>query len=56
MLKFLIALMIFGMPLTVGAQSKNISIDGDHGKLAVVLQTPDGQKKFPLRFLETEFL
>ena len=30
------------------AQSKDVSIDGDHGKLAAVLQTPDGQKNYPL--------
>ena len=48
MLKFLIALMIFVMPLTASAHSQKISIDGDHGKLAAVLQTPDGAAKYPL--------
>lgn len=48
MLKFLIALIILVMPLTAGAQSKNVSIDGDHGKLAAILQTPDTQAKYPL--------
>ena len=48
MLKFLLALMILFVPLTTCAQSKDISIDGDHGKLSAVLQTPDGQKNFPL--------
>ena len=48
MLKFFIALIIFVLPLTVSAQSQNISIDGDHGKLSAVLQTPDAQKNYPL--------
>lgn len=48
MLRFLIALMMFIMPFTTSAQSQNISIDGDHGKLSAVLQTPDGKEKFPL--------
>lgn len=48
MLKFLIALMIFFMPLTAFAQNQDIFIDGDHGKLAAVLQTPDNQRNFPL--------
>lgn len=30
------------------AQSQNITIDGDHGKLAAVLQTPDKAKNYPL--------
>lgn len=47
-MKFLIALMVLLMPLTAAAQSRHISIDGDHGKLAAVLQTPDGQAKYPL--------
>lgn len=37
MIKLLIALMILLMPLTASAQSQNISIDGDHGKLSAVL-------------------
>ena len=48
MLKFLIALVLMLLPLTASAQSQNISIDGDHGKLSAVLQTPDGQKNYPL--------
>ena len=30
------------------AKSENITIDGDHGKLTGVLQTPDRQKNYPL--------
>ena len=48
MLRFLIALLLMVMPLSASAQSRNITIDGDHGKLAAVLQTPDGQKQFTL--------
>lgn len=48
MLKFLVALMVLLMPLTAAAQSRHITIDGDHGKLSAVLQTPDGAKTYPL--------
>lgn len=48
MLKILIALMILLIPLTASAQSQNIFIDGDHGKLSAILQTPAAQKKYPL--------
>ena len=52
MLKFLFALMILTLiPLTAAAQSKDLWIDGDHGKLFATLQTPDGQAKFPLVIL-----
>ena len=40
------ALMI--LPSTTSAQSRNVQIDGDHGKLAAVIQTPDGLSNFPL--------
>lgn len=48
MLKCLIALMMFLMPLTASAQSQNLYIDGDHGKLSAILQTPDTQANYPL--------
>ena len=48
MLKILLALMILVLPLTASAQSRDLTIDGDHGKLAAVLQTPDGLSKYPL--------
>lgn len=48
MLKILIALMILAIPLTASAQSRDLTIDGDHGKLSAVLQTPDGQENYPL--------
>lgn len=51
MLRFLISLMIFVMPLTAGAQSQNLTIDGDHGKLDAILQTPDELTKYPLVIL-----
>lgn len=51
MLRFLIALMMLLMPLTASAQSQNLSIDGDHGKLSAILQTPDAQAKYPLVIL-----
>ncbi len=42
----LLALVIFSP--TVDAKSQNLSIDGDHGKLSAILQTPDNLKEFPL--------
>ena len=50
MLKFLIALMILAIPFTASAQSQTVSIDGDHGKLAAILQTPD-KDEYPLVIL-----
>lgn len=46
--KFLIALIILLMPMTASAKSQDLWIYGDHGRLAAVLQTPDGQSKYPL--------
>ena len=51
MLKFFLALILFFVPLTTQAQTQNLSLDGDHGKLSAVLQTPDAQKNFPLVIL-----
>ena len=47
MMKFLIALILLAIPLTASAQSQTLSIDGDHGKLSAILQTP-AQKNYPL--------
>ena len=47
----LILTLITLIPLSAAAQSKDLILDGDHGKLAATLQTPDGQKKFPLVIL-----
>lgn len=46
--KFLTALLMMLLPLTASAKSQDVTIDGDHGKLAAILQTPDGQAKYPL--------
>lgn len=53
MLKLLmtIILMIMFLPLNISAQSRNVTIDGDHGKLAAVIQTPDGLSNFPIVIL-----
>ena len=51
MLKFLFALILTLIPLTAAAQSRDIWLDGDRGKLFATLQTPDGQTKFPLMIL-----
>ena len=49
--KFLLALMMVLLPLNVSAMSQDVTIDGDHGKLAAVLQTPDALSKYPLVIL-----
>lgn len=33
---------------TAFAQSRDVRIEGDHGKLSAIVQTPDNQKNFPL--------
>lgn len=50
MLKFLMAviLMIMCLPMSVSAQSRNVTIDGDHSKLSAVIQTPNGLREFPM--------
>jgi len=47
LLMTVIFLLMF-LPLNVSAQSRNVEIDGDHGKLAAVVQTPDGKSNFPM--------
>lgn len=47
LLMTVIFLLMF-LPLNVSAQSRNVEIDGDHGKLAAIVQTPDGKSNFPL--------
>ena len=54
MIKFLLSLMLAALlisPLKVSAQSQNVEINGDHGKLSAVIQRPDNQKKYPLVIL-----
>ena len=51
MLKILFALILLVLifaPVQVSAQSRNVWIDGDHGRLSAVVQTPDGLRNFPL--------
>ena len=51
MLKFLFGLIlaaIWLLPSVTFAQSRNVWIDGDHGRLSAVIQTPDGQSSYPL--------
>ena len=51
MLKMLFALILLVLifaPVQVSAQSRNVWIDGDHGRLSAVVQTPDGLRNFPL--------
>ena len=43
-----ILLLTLLLPLNVSAQSRNVWIDGDHGKLSAIVQTPDNLKNFPL--------
>jgi len=45
----LLALGVFSTAANVSfAQSKAVTISGDHGKLAAVVQTPDGAKNYPM--------
>lgn len=51
MLKFFLSLLLAALvilPSTADAKSQNLQIDGDHGKLSAVLQTPDGKSSYPL--------
>lgn len=48
MLKFFIALMMMILPLTVSAQSQDVTIEGFGGKIAAVVQIPNSREKFPL--------
>ncbi len=51
MLKFLFGLIlaaIWLLPSVTFAQSRNVWIDGDHGRLSAVIQTPNGQNSYPL--------
>ncbi len=51
MLKFLFGLILAALwllPSVTFAQSRNVWIDGDHGRLSAVIQTPDGQNSYPL--------
>ena len=36
------------LPQTADAKSQNLTIDGDHGKLSAILQTPSKLKNYPL--------
>lgn len=45
---FLVAMICLLLPLQASATSLHVSIDGDHGKLDAVLQTPDQLMKYPL--------
>ena len=44
----LLLTLLFILPLTVNAKSQSVQIDGDHGKLSAVIQTPDGKASYPL--------
>ena len=45
-LVFALLLCLF-LTLPACAKTQSVSIDGDHGKLAAVIQTPDGKEKYP---------
>lgn len=36
------------LPINVEAKSQAVKIDGDHGKLSAVIQTPDGKTSYPM--------
>ena len=39
------------LPLTANASTQTLKVDGDHGKLAAVIQRPDEQKQYPMFML-----
>ena len=47
LLMLLLAVFAF-LPYRAEAASQNLTIDGDHGKLSAVLQTPDNKTSYPL--------
>ena len=55
MLKFFLSLvlaLIVALPLTkASAATQNLTIQGDHGKLAAVIQRPDGKATYPMVIL-----
>lgn len=51
MLKIFLSLLLVALisfPLTTNAKSIPLQINGDHGKLSAILQTPDNQSNYPL--------
>ena len=46
-----IAIVLMMFPLTASAATQNLKIDGDHGKLAAVIQRPDNKAKYPMVIL-----
>ena len=53
----LLTLGLFTMGTGVGAaQSQDVPIDGDHGKLSAILQRPDGKSEYPLVIIMHGFM
>lgn len=47
-IKYLIFLAVFCMNFDANAKTEYLTIDGDHGKLSALLQTPNGANKYPV--------
>lgn len=43
--------MLLSFPINLSAESKKFTIQGDHGKLSTILQTPKGEKEYPIVIL-----
>lgn len=44
----LLLMILISFPVTTEAKSQSLKIDGDHGKLSAVIQTPDGKTSYPM--------
>ena len=50
LLNLFILIFIF-LPLNLNAESKKVTVQGDHGKLSCILQLPKEKKEYPLAML-----
>ena len=48
---FLVFILCLALPTTVFAANKHVSIEGDHGKLAAIIQYPDNSSEYPMVML-----
>ena len=51
LIMFVILVLIMAFPVKTSAQSQEVTINGDHGKLSAVIQRPENKSKYPLVIL-----
>ena len=51
LIMFVILVLIMAFPVKTSAQSQEVTINGDHGKLSAVIQRPENKSKYPLIIL-----